>query len=185
MSDQLKEIGMRIRGLREILGKSEEEVAALCETSIEEYRKFERGERDFSFSFLHNVSQQLGVDVLDLMSGDSPKLSTCSFVKSGNGLIIERRAAYQYRHLAFTFKDKKADPFMVTVEPNDQTELPQQYSHKGQEFNYMVEGKLKLKLGNVEYILEEGDSIYFDSKVPHAMKAMDGKRARFIAVVMS
>ena len=57
-------------------------------------------------------------------------------------------------------------------------------SHKGQEFNYVVEGRMLLHIGNNEIVLGEGDSIIFDSDIPHGMKALDNKRVRFLAIII-
>ncbi|MBR4880593.1 MAG: helix-turn-helix transcriptional regulator, partial [Clostridia bacterium] len=80
MNQQLIEIGMRLMTLREICEISVEEMAEKCDISVQKYVSYEKGERDFSISFLYSCAQILGVDVLDLMSGDSPKLSVCTVV---------------------------------------------------------------------------------------------------------
>ena len=182
MTDQLRDIGMRLAGLRDIFEISTEEMAEKLGITEPEYIAYEKGENDFSFSFLYNAAQIFNVDVLDIMSGDSPTLSTCCVVKKGHGYEVTRNKAYDYKHLAYTFRNKKAEPFMVTVEPSEKT--PALHGHEGQEFNYMISGKLKLFIGDISYELEEGDSVYFDSSVPHALKALDGKPATFLAVVI-
>ena len=183
MTEQLLEIAERLRTLREIMEISEEEMAQSCAVSIEEYREYEKGNKDFSFSFIYNAANKLQVDVVDLMSGDSPKLSRCCLVKAGKGYKINRRAAYDYQHLAFTFRNKKAEPFLVTVEPKE-NERPVLHAHEGQELNYMTKGRMMFYLDDISYELEEGDSIYFDSGIPHAMRALDNKPAQFLAVVI-
>lgn len=181
MTEQIREIGMRLRALREILDISPEEMAKRCGVSIEDYFAYERGEKDFSFSFLFNAAEVLGVDVLDLMSGDSPKLSTCSLVRAGKGFKVERRQEYSYMHLAYTFRNKKADPFLVTVMPE---ELPQLHGHEGQEFQYLLEGEVLVAMGESHFVLYPGDAVYFDSATPHAITALNGKPAKFLAVVI-
>ncbi|MDD4096454.1 MAG: XRE family transcriptional regulator [Oscillospiraceae bacterium] len=184
MSDQLQQMGERIRALREILELSPEDVARRCDMTTEEYSEYESGSKDFSFSFLSNVAGIFGVDVLDIMSGDSPKLSTACVVRKGDGFQVKRRAAYDYKHLAFTFRGKLAEPFMVTVEPNEEHQ-PELHAHEGQEFNYVVNGQMTFFIGDITYLLDEGDSIYFDSGVPHAMKANYDRACKFLAVVMN
>lgn len=183
MSDQLQQMGERIRTLREILEIDAKDVAKRCDLSLDEYLAYEDGSKDFSFSFLSNVAGVFGVDVLDIMSGDSPKLTTACVVRKGEGFEVKRRAAYNYKHLAFTFRDKLAEPFMVTVEPGDE-QKPVQHAHDGQEFNYIVKGQMTFLIGDITYILDEGDSIYFDSGVPHAMKANNDRVCKFLAIVM-
>lgn len=72
---------------------------------------------------------------------------------------------------------------MVTVHPKPDGEEIYLNSHLGQEFNLMVSGQLLLHLHGKEIILEEGDSIYFNSELPHGMKALDGKKVRFLAII--
>jgi len=186
MTEQLREIGGRLAALREINGYSRDELASKCSITGKELDEYEQGERDFSFSFLYNAAHVLGVDVVDLMSGDSPKLSGCCLTRSGEGYAIDRREAYNYKHLAFTFKEKLAEPFMVTVQPKGEGEgeVPKLHSHDGQEFNYVLEGGLRLFLGELTYDLNPGDSVFFDSSVPHAMRALNNQPARFVALVM-
>ncbi|MCL2002451.1 MAG: XRE family transcriptional regulator [Oscillospiraceae bacterium] len=184
MTDQLREIGGRLAALREIEGLSRETLAAKCDIPPEQLEEYERGERDFSFSFLYNAAVALGVDVVDLMSGESPRLSGCCLTRAGEGYAIDRREAYSYKHLAFTFRNKLAEPFMVTVNPKDEPDVPEQHAHAGQEFILMVDGLLRLYMGELTYDLAPGDSVYFDASIPHAMRALDGKPARFLAVVL-
>ena len=184
MTDQLREIGGRLAALRGIEGISKEALASKCDLTVAQLEEYERGERDFSFSFLYNAAHALGVDVVDLMSGESPKLSGCCLTRAGQGYAIDRRSAYSYKHLAFTFKKKLAEPFMVTVEPKDDIDKPEQHSHAGQEFNLMVEGRMRFFMGELTYDLGPGDSVYFDASNAHAMRALDGKSAKFLAVVM-
>jgi len=184
MTDQLRDIGKRLAALREIMGVSEQSFAERCGITTEALAAYERGELDFSFSFLYNAANILGVDVVDVMSGDSPKLSGCCLTRAGEGYTIDRRAAYIYKHLAFTFKNKLAEPFMVTVEPKEDAGEPEQHAHPGQEFNYMAEGRMRLYMGAVTYDLNPGDSVFFDASQAHAMRALDGKPAKFLALVM-
>jgi len=182
MTEQLIEIGGRLRGLRSVMDISTEKMAEDMKLDVQEYLAFERGEHDFSFSFLFNAANILGVDIVDIISGETPKLTTCCLVRKGEGFDIRRREAYDYKHLAFTFRKKKAEPFIVTVEPNsDEVEL---HTHEGQEFNYMISGSMEFHLDDMSYELNEGDSVYFDSSIPHAMKATGKHPAEFIAVVM-
>jgi len=183
MTDQLREIGARLGALRDIFDISAEKMAETMKISAEEYSAYENGQRDFSFSFLQNAAQIFGVDVVDIISGESPKLTKCALVRKGEGFDIERRKAYDYKHLAFTFSNKKAEPFLVTVEPKE-GEKPTLHSHEGQEFDYMLSGTMEFYFDNIVYELNEGDSVYFDSGVPHAMKTIGNQAAQFLAVVI-
>jgi len=184
MTEQLAEIGGRLAGLRDIMDIPVEQMAKAMQLGLDDYLAYERGCRDFSFSFLYNAAGILGVDVVEIISGESPKLKTCALVRRGEGFKITRNAAYDYKHLAFTFSNKKAEPFLVTVEPKE-GETPALHTHEGQEFNYMVSGRMEFRLDGISYELEEGDSVYFDSAIPHAARALGAQPAKFIAVVVN
>ena len=72
------------------------------------------------------------------------------------------------------------NPMLVTIAPTDTPEL---VMHGGQEFNFVLEGKLRVIVGDKDYFLREGDSIYFDPSLPHAQLAMGGKDAKFLTVI--
>jgi len=184
MTEQLIEIGGRLKALRDIMDMSAETMAEAVKLGADEYLAYERGERDFNYSLIENAAKVLGVDHVSILSGSSPKLSVCSVTRNGEGYDIEREA-YEYKHLAYTFKNRMADPYMVTVEPTNGTaDTLTWHSHEGQEYNYMVSGKMAFYHGGAVHEMNEGDSVYFDSAVPHTMRALGGKAARFIAVVM-
>jgi transcriptional regulator with XRE-family HTH domain len=182
MEKKILMIAERIQALREIMDKTVKDLADSVGLSEDQYMEYERGEHDFTFSFLYSVSNKLGVDIVDLMTGETPRLNVCSFVKNGEGLHMERRKEYQYEHLAFFFRNKKMEPFFVTVEPKDTDARDHLNAHEGQEFDYILEGSMKLHLDKQELLLNKGDAVYFDAKHPHAMEAMDGV-CKFLAII--
>lgn len=182
VNEQLQDIGMRLRCLREDMEISSKDMAEKLGVDENTYLAYEDGKNDFSFSFMYNAAEILGVDVLDIMSGDAPKLSMCCMVRKGKGYSVKREKEYDYKHLAYTFRNKKGEPFLVTITPDNKT--PVMHSHDGQEFNYILSGKVTLYIGDISYELTEGDSVYFDANVPHAEVATGEDEAQFIAVVM-
>ncbi|MCQ2387823.1 MAG: XRE family transcriptional regulator [Clostridia bacterium] len=182
MEEQLKEMGMRLQVLREIKDFTEEELAKKLGMSTSEYIAHEEGKRDFSFSFMFNVASILDVDVFNLLSGKSPKLSDCAVVKKGHEFFIKKEGSYNYKHLAYTFKNKKAEPFIVTCMPGEEDAVL--HSHEGQEFNFVLSGSMQLKIGENAYVLESGDSVYFNSKIEHGIKVLGDKPVKFVAVVI-
>lgn len=182
MDEQIKQIAERLRGLRDVLELTVEDIARDCDISAEEYRLAETGDFDISVSMLQKVARQYGIALDALMFGEEPKMSSYFLTRAGKGTSIERTKAYKYQSLGAGFMNRNADPFIVTVEPNDR---PIHYnSHNGQEFNLVLEGRMVVCIEGKELILNEGDSLYFNSKLPHGMKALDGKTVRFLAVIM-
>lgn len=183
MDEQIRQIAERLRGLREVLELTVDDLAAQCDISAEEYRLSESGEYDISVSMLQKIARQYNVALDALMFGEEPKMSSYFVTRAGKGVSIERTKAYKYQSLASGFINRDTDPFIVTVEPKD--DIPMHYnSHSGQEFNYVLEGRMLISIDGKEQILNEGDSIYFNSKLMHGMKALDGKKVRFLAVIM-
>lgn len=182
MDEAIKQIAERLRGLREVLELTTAEVARDCEIDQQEYEQAETGNYDISVSMLQKIARQYHVALDALMFGEEPKMSAYFLTRAGKGISVERTKAYKYQSLAAGFKDRKADPFIVTVEPNDN---PIHYnSHEGQEFNLVIEGKLLLSVGGRELVLNPGDSLYFNSSLPHGMKALDGKAVKFLAIIL-
>ena len=184
MCDPIKSIANRLRGLREVLELSAQEVAESCHLRVEEYMALESGESDISVNVLQTIARRYGISLDVLMFGEEPKMNAYFITRAGAGVSVERRKAYKYEALASGFRDRKADPFIVTVEPAP-TDAPMHLnSHEGQEMNYVLEGRLLLSLNGKELVLNVGDSLYFDSSLSHGMKALDGRPVRFLAIIM-
>ena len=184
MCDPIKSIANRLRGLREVLELSAQEVAESCHLRVEEYMALESGESDISVNVLQTIARRYGISLDVLMFGEEPKMNAYFITRAGAGVSVERRKAYKYEALASGFRDRKADPFIVTVEPAPADAPMHLNSHEGQEMNYVLEGRLLLSLNGKELVLNVGDSLYFDSSLPHGMKALDGRPVRFLAILM-
>ncbi|HIH62474.1 MAG TPA: helix-turn-helix domain-containing protein [Methanobacteriales archaeon] len=182
MKEKSKEIGARIRELRELSKITEEEMADYLGIPLKTYRRYETGEDDIPASLLFETAQKLKVDMSLLLTGEEARMHIFTVTRKGKGVKVERRKQYKYESLAEKFIHKKAEPFIVTVEPRE--DKPEMNSHPGQEFNYILEGRIRFYIHENEIILNEGDSIFFDSSYPHAMEALNGKRAKFLAIIM-
>ena len=181
MEDQLKQIGERLRGLRDVLDLTAEEVAETSGISVEKYEKIEAGELDITISNLMKIAHKYGVSTEELIFAESPHMKSYFVVRKGQGMSIERTKAYKYQSLVGGFVNHKADVFIVTVEPKPDAHTVYKNSHAGQEFNLVLEGKMELYIGGKTIVLEEGDSIYFDSTKPHGMLAIGDKAVKFLA----
>ena len=184
MTGEIKQIADRMKGLRDIYSLSAEALAQELNIPIEEYLNYESGNYDIPVGLMYKIAHRFNVELAALLSGDNPKLHIYNIVRKGQGLIVERRKQYKYESLAFNFVHKKSEPFLVTVQPETDNTVLQFGSHPGQEFNYVIEGSVMLTIDDHELILNEGDSVYFDSSFNHAMKALNNKQARFIAIII-
>lgn len=183
MEDTTKQIGERLKGLREVLDIPAQEIADLCGVSLDTYLKTEEGEGELSISSMQKISKKYGIALDVLLFGEEPHMSTYFLTRKGQGMSVERRKAYKYQSLASGFRGRTADPFMVLVEPKPDDTPLEKNSHQGQEFDMVTEGSLEITIGKKVLVLNEGDSIYFDASQPHCMRALGGKAVKFLAII--
>jgi len=181
MDEQLKQIGERLRGLRDVLDIPVSEMAETIGISAEKYEQIERGEADITISNLMKIARKYGISTEELIFAETPHMKSYFVVRNGQGVSIERTKAYKYQSLVSGFVGHKADVFIVTVEPKPEAHVVYKNTHSGQEFNMVLEGKMELYIGGKTIVLEEGDSIYFDSTKPHGMLAVGNKAVKFLA----
>jgi transcriptional regulator with XRE-family HTH domain len=187
MDSVIKEMGERLRGMREIMNISPGEMAAATGVSEAEYLALEEGQRDYSFSFLYKAAQRFGIDLTELIAGESPRLTGYFLNRKGQGLPIERRRGFRYLNLASNFRGRVAEPFLVHApyeEGNEHSAIVQS-THEGQEMDYILSGTLRVQIGPHQEIMQAGDTIYYDSGRPHGMVATGGKECQFLAVVIN
>jgi transcriptional regulator with XRE-family HTH domain len=177
--NQIQAIAERIKELRTFNELSEGDLAAKIGISKTEYAEYESGNKDIPIGIIYNLAAVLDVEPTVIITGSYPEETSVSVFYDGAGTVVQRYPGYRYMSLADGFKNKQMKPMIVTIEPNDNTEL---FVHGGQEFNYVLEGKIRVVLGDKEYYLRQGDGVYFDPKIPHAQYAMS-ERAKFLTVI--
>ena len=183
----IKEVAGRIRALREDFDLTMQEMADATGRSVAEYAAQESGEQDLSFTFLYKCAKKLGVDVIELLTGETPHLKGYSLVRDGEGLSIKRRAGFEYLHKAPHLGNKLAEPFVVTapyLEEEQDKPIHLSY-HKGMELDYVLSGKLRFAYEeNIEEV-GPGDTLMYDSGRGHGMIAIGGEPCVFLAIVMN
>ena len=182
LKEKIREIASRIKELRELSGISAEDMSKELNVSVSVYASYENGVEDIPASMLHDIAQKLKVDMGLLLTGEETRMHIFTVTRKGKGVAVERSKEYKYQSLAEKFIHKKAEPMIVVAEPKNKK--PEINSHPGQEFDYVLEGTLKVYIHDNELTLNEGDSIFFDSSYGHAVEAMNGKPARFLAVIL-
>lgn len=184
MNEDIKKVALRIRELREIEGATTHEMAALFGIPHETYLEYESGTSDMPISFLSDAAAHFGIQVYELLSGKDAKLRIYQVVRSGKGLPIERSQQYDYQHLAYNFANNRVLPLLVTVAPQKDGEPPHTNIHKGQEFDFVLEGQILITIGGKEEILSAGDAVYYDSSYPHGMIAIGDTPAKLLTLVI-
>lgn len=186
MEYDIKGVSERIKGLRETMNYSTDYVAQRVGVSKDEYEKIESGCDDFSITFLYKIAELYGVDLIEVLTGDNPKLNKYTIVRNGKGLPIERREKFTYQHMAYLFKNKSIEPLVVTApyEAENEEKPVSLSSHDGQEFDYIISGSLKFVIDGKTEVLNEGDAVYYNSETPHGMVSTGKKECKFLAILI-
>lgn len=181
-----KLVGDKIKGIRETRKMSQEELATNSGLELSLVAEIEANTNIPSLSPLIKIARALGVR-LGTFLDDSDNLGPeiCRGGVSDKCLSTSNTKSRSNAHLDFmSLAKSKAgrnmEPFIINIEPAD-TESLLVSSHEGEEFIYVLEGQVKIKYGQTEYVLEQGDSIYYDSIVEHLVYATQS--AKILAVV--
>ena len=185
--NELHEVARRIREMREIDGASVEEMAKKTEVTPEDYRKYEAGETDLPFTFIHKCALAFGIGITDLLEGESAHLSSYTVTRKGEGEQTAREDGITIKNLAPRFRKKLAEPYWVKYEYQKELQNKPIHltKHSGQEFDMVLSGRLKVQVGSNTEVLDAGDSILYNSSTPHGMIAVDGEDCVFLAVVLA
>ena len=176
------EIGARLRELREVCDYSVEALAAELGISPELYASYEENGKDVPISVIYEIANKFKVDFTEIVTGQSAKLDTWHLIRRGGGKVINRNPEYHFEDLAYRYANKVMQPLLVTLEPSDA--VAKLITHSGQEFNLVLEGTVIVTLGDKDFVLNEGDSIYFNPTIPHGQRCGSaGQRARFLTVI--
>ena len=186
-STQLMEIARRIRELREIMNYSIDTMANLTEISVAQYNQYESGTIDLPFTFIHKCAKVFGVEITEILEGHSAKLSGYTVTRRGNGLVTASEDGITIQDMAPMFRKKLATPYWVTYQySEDLQNVPiHTTTHDGQEFNLIIKGSVRIRVGEHEEVLNEGDSIFYKSSTPHGMIAINGEDAVFLSMIMA
>ena len=186
-ANQLMDVALRIREMREIVGYTEAEMAEKTEISEELYRSYEGGATDLPFTFMHKCAKVFGVELTDLLEGHSATLTGYTVTRKGQGLVTASEDGITIRDMAAMFRQKLATPYWVTYEYSEelQNQPIHTTTHAGQEFDLVLKGSMRVRVGDHEETLHEGDSIFYKSSTPHGMIAVGGADCVFLAMIMA
>ena len=186
-SDKLFEVVQRIRLMRLDAGYTVEEMAEKTDITVEQYLSYEAGETDLPFTFIHKCSLAFGIELSDILEGQSANLTSYTVTRKGRGQVTASEDGIEIKNLAPRFKKKLGEPYFVKYEYSaEQQEKPiHTTTHGGQEFDMVLSGTLKVQIGDNTEILSEGDSIFYNSSEPHGMIAIGGEDCTFLAVVFA
>ena len=180
MSNEIQNIAMRLRGMREAADMTAKVVADATGVTEAQYAAYEAGRDDVPMSYLTQLAALYRVNTTVFLTGHDAHAHLYHVTRAGQGPVIERRKAYHYEAIGAGFTGRKMEAYMVRVEAGD---MLHENTHPGQELNMITQGRVLLRVAGHEVVLETGDSIYFDATQPHGMKALDNQPAQFMAVI--
>ena len=134
---------------------------------------------EVSVSDLLKMANVLDTDISSLMDGMGLYEKGVVLTRADSRVRVERKTRLDYESLAPHYSGRHIEPFLVEIKENDIVEYS---SHEGEEFHYVMSGVLKIVIDGKDYILNEGDTIYFDSSFPHALSAV-GEKANVLAAI--
>ena len=182
-------IGRKVRELRESLQLSAEELAERSGAEVDVILGIEAGELVPSLTPLIRITRALGVRLGTLLDDDEnlgPALVRASdYTESTRLQALETRSAaggLVFNALAEGKASRHMEPFFITLTPNDSNDH-ELSAHEGEEWLFALEGPLEIEYGKDIYVLQPGDSIYYDSIVPHQVRSHQGESAKFVACV--
>lgn len=178
---EINEIGARLRELREASDYTAEQLAAELQLDVDTYLSYEENGKDIPISVIYEVANKFGVDFTEIVTGTPARLDTYHIVRRGEGRVVNRNPEYHFEDLAYRYADKVMQPLLVTLEPTDAP--AKLITHSGQEFNLVLEGIVVVVIGDKEFHLKAGDSIYFNPTIPHGQRCGSDVKARFVTVI--
>ncbi len=181
MNNEINEISVRLKGLREACGYSVDQLCEELGFDVEEYKRYEEVGDDIPISTVYAVANKFGVDFAEIITGKSTRLANYQVVRRGEGTDIKRFPGYKFENLAYSYSHKIMQPLLVTLDPSENAAAL--VSHSGQEFNMVLEGQIEITLDKKSIILNAGDCIYFDPTIKHGQKCYGDVKAKFLTVI--
>jgi transcriptional regulator with XRE-family HTH domain len=180
------QVGERVKRVREQKGLSLLDVSQRTGMDVPILSEIEEGKVPPPLGSIIKLAKALEMKMGYFISGDEEKAYT--IVRRGDRKVVSRfdsgkgkHYGYEYESLAPHKKDRHMEPFLVTLQPSSTDE--ERSTHDGQEFIFVLRGKMEVRLGEEIHVLEPGDSIYYDSTVPHLVKCHGGEATKILAVL--
>jgi len=184
--DIVIKVGERVKGVRENRGLSLQDISLRTDIDVSTLEQIEAGTIAPPLGTVIKLAKALEMRMGYFISGEEDKAYT--IVRHNDRKVVSRYDyqtgkyyGYEYESLAPHKKDRHMEPFLVTLEPAETQE--ERSTHDGQEFIWVLQGKMEVRLGGEIHILEPGDAIYYDSTVPHLVKCHGTETTKILAVL--
>lgn len=182
-----KNIGEHIQALRKAGSNTLQELSEKSGISEDTLSKIESGKYTPPLGNIISLAKALGLSVGEVL-GDESKFPFC-IVRSQKGEAVSRfnsetggSCGYSYTSLGHQKKNRQMEPFLVTLTPQKDTDVLSN-EHIGEEIIYVLDGEVEVRLQDHSDILKPGDSIYYDSNLPHSITCHGDDPATILAVI--
>lgn len=168
--EELKQVGPRLRTLRNQRGWTLDEMAERAGMSPSTLSRLESGKRQASLELLLPLTKLLGVRVDDLLTQTTPdpRVRRAEIRRDGHIIVPLAPEGAAVKTYKITFPPSRAEPTLKT--------------HEGYEWLYVLSGKLRLRLGERDLTLSRGEAAEFDTRIPHSLSAAGGKPAQIMSI---
>jgi transcriptional regulator with XRE-family HTH domain len=185
MDNTIKNLGKRIKQIRIKKGLTQEGLSGRSGLTKSYISLLEAGKKIPAISTLSGIAVALGMTIGNFFESTDDS-SDVAVVRKNERVQVAQKGTpfgYVYEALSLQKKDRIMDPFIVKVLPGDKSKAKKvEFEHAGEEFDFVIAGKIKYIINNQEYVLDEGDSIYFDSTLKHRVEAIGKKPALTLSV---
>lgn len=178
----MKRLGVRIKRHRDKLGLGLTDLAKRVGVSASALSQIENGKAFPSIITLKSIANSLYTTVGDLI-GENEMLAELPLVKKGERKYVKTNATgAEIFLLSHHDNSKQMETFLIDM-PAESDCDEVMIEHKGQEFIYLIRGKIKISLEGKEFELEQGDSFYYDSSIKHEVKNINDSLSSLIWII--
>jgi len=184
--DIIVNVGERVRHVRKKRDLTLEDISLRTNIEVALLSEIEKGNVAPPLGTVIKLAKALEMKMGYFISGEEDKAYT--IIRGDDRKVVSRydskrgkHYGYEYESLAPHKKDRHMEPFLVTLEPAETEE--ERSTHDGQEFIFVLKGKMEVRLGEEIHELEPGDAIYYDSTVPHLVKCLGTETTKILAVL--
>lgn len=169
-------LGNKIKSLRTLCGLTQEELASRCELTKGYISQLENDLTEPSISTLEDILLALGTNFKEFFSEDEEE----KIIFTADDYFVKEVNNHKITWLVLNSQKNEMEPILLEMSEGEQTELD--VPHEGQEFGYVVEGRVEVALGSKKYICRKGETFYFTTNKNHYLKNVGKTIAKVIWV---
>lgn len=176
-----EDVGQNIRRIREREGLNLATAAARASMTPSALSKIEKAHSSAPLSTLMSIADALGVSLASFFEEPAAQPNFV-VTRKGKGKIVVRdgsKFGYAYEALTVEMPGKRVEPFILSTKPGDKIGY---FQHGGQEFNYILSGRVEMRVGDETVELSAGDAIYFNPRLPHGSRILSKEPVRVLCL---